>query len=289
MKAKAELGFWKLAKSCFWVLTFIRLSLGKKQVTIQSWCFFRFADVFGLDLADVKTFLDEIPKVPKSAFRDLKDAELSDLESNSDGSERSFPVQPPLGPPPVSPMPKSSLATPTFSPLFSQPSGTPDFFNRLRDQKVKLESAYMCDISTVKGVVRVVNLDFHKSVFAKYSLDEWETSADVQAAYMPGSCDGFSDKFVFTIDLSCIKGQVGKKVHFCICFTCSSNQYWDNNNGRNYIFQCFGAPNVQRSSAPIPTSMTSKPYQQQVKPLPSHYGMSQSPSAINDDPWQRYL
>ena len=44
---------------------------------------FRFADVFGLDLADVKTFLDEVPRVPRSAFRDLKDAELSDIESDS--------------------------------------------------------------------------------------------------------------------------------------------------------------------------------------------------------------
>jgi len=55
--------------------------------------YFRFADVFGLDLADVKTFLDEVPRVPKSAFRDLKDAELSDIESDS-GSEFQYPVQP---------------------------------------------------------------------------------------------------------------------------------------------------------------------------------------------------
>ena len=46
----------------------------------------------------MKTFLDEIPKVPKSAFSDLKDAELSDLEStdSGSGSERGiFPVHPP--------------------------------------------------------------------------------------------------------------------------------------------------------------------------------------------------
>ena len=110
--------------------------------------FFRFADVFGLDLADVKTFLDEVPKVPKSAFQDLKDAELSDLDSDS-GSDRAFPVQPPSGPPishqhgghnsrktgPYS-------AVPTFSPLFSQPSGNSDFFNKLRDRKVILENAF---------------------------------------------------------------------------------------------------------------------------------------------------
>lgn len=31
----------------------------------------RFADVLGLDLADVRTFLDEVPKIPKSAYEDL--------------------------------------------------------------------------------------------------------------------------------------------------------------------------------------------------------------------------
>ena len=48
--------------------------------------FSRFADVLGLDLDEVKTFLDEIPKVPKSAYNDLKDAELSDLESSASDS-----------------------------------------------------------------------------------------------------------------------------------------------------------------------------------------------------------
>ena len=48
--------------------------------------FFRFADVLGLDLDEVKTFLDEIPKVPKSAYNDLKDAELSDYESSASDS-----------------------------------------------------------------------------------------------------------------------------------------------------------------------------------------------------------
>ena len=218
--------------------------------------------------------------MPKSAFRDLKDAELSDLESDS-GSERTFPVHPVTVPPLGTIRP---VSTSIFSALFSQPSGSADFFNRLRDQKVKLESAYMCDLNTVKGIVRVVNLDFHKSVEIKYSMDDWVTSGSVPGAYLPGSCDGFSDKFSFTIDISSIKGQVGKKVHFCICFSCCNNQYWDNNNGRNYTFQCFGAPiTVQRNA------ISKKSQEIGYKPGQFNYGMSQSPSAMSDDPWQRYL
>ena len=48
--------------------------------------FFRFADIFGLDLEDVKMYLDEVPRVPKSAFQDLKDAEISDVDSDSSTS-----------------------------------------------------------------------------------------------------------------------------------------------------------------------------------------------------------
>ena len=60
----------------------------KTKIATKIWyCFFfRFADVLGLDLDEVKTFLDEIPKVPKSAYNDLKDAELSDLESSASDS-----------------------------------------------------------------------------------------------------------------------------------------------------------------------------------------------------------
>lgn len=190
-----------------------------------------------MDLADVKTFFDEIPKVPKSAFQGLKDAELSDLDSDS-GSDQAFPVQPPSGPLPQEAI--RPLLAPIFSPLFSQPRGSPDFFNKLRDLKVSLENAYMSDLTTVKGIVKVVNLDYHKSIYVHYTLDDWSTTSDTSASYMSGSSDGFSDKFVFNIDINSIKGLVGRKIQFCICFTCSNNQYWDNNSGKNYIFQCFG-------------------------------------------------
>lgn len=246
-------------------------------------------------MADVKTFLDEIPKVPRSAFQDLKDAELSDLDSDS-GSERTFPVLPPVGPPTsANATPSQPSKVPTFSPLFNQPSGSSDFFNRLRDQKVSLESAYMSDLSTIKGIVRVVNLDFHKSVFARYTLDDWATTSDATGAYMSGSCDGFSDKFTFTIDVSSIKGQAGKKVHFSICFSCSNNQYWDNNSNKNYTFQCFGTPPVRSSSAPVTassrtTTASRSPVMPAYRPSAQHYQPSaSSPSTMCDDPWGRFM
>ena len=263
--------------------------------------YFRFADVFGLDLADVKTFLDEVPRVPKSAFRDLKDAELSDIESDS-GSEFQFQVQPPSGPPTLPSF--SAPSTPTIAPLFNQPSSSTSFFNTLRDRKVCLESAYMGDLKTVRGTARVVNLDFNKKVVVRYTTDDWQTTSDVDGVYMNGSCDGFSDKFVFSIDYSNISGMVGKRLQFCIKFECAGNEYWDSNAGKNYVFQCFGPSPLSSSFGKSPLDRkwsppTSAPLP--VAPPPvnlassfhrgatHHYsGLTQSP-AMHEDPWLRYL
>jgi protein phosphatase 1 regulatory subunit 3A/B/C/D/E len=254
-------------------------------VVLLRFFFFRFADLMGLDLADVKTFLDEVPRVPKSAFSDLKDAELSDLDSDS-GSERTFPVQPPSGPP----VRKTSLTSnSTLGPLFNQPCGNPDFFNRLRDSKILLENAHMSDSKNVKCVVRVVNLDFHKQVIARYTTDEWVTTTDVSGAYLPGSCDGFSDKFSIVIDASNIIGSAGKKVHFCLKYQCGSNEYWDSNLGKNYTFMCYGPSTVSQLPHQQPSlRSTPVPFRQHQLPPMMHQTMSQSP-AMGDDPWQRYL
>ena len=266
--------------------------------------FFRFADVFGLDLADVKTFLDEVPRVPRSAFRDLKDAELSDIESDS-GSEHHFPVQPPTGPPTLPSF--NAPSTPTIAPLFNQPSGSSGFFNNLRDKKVSLESAYMSDLKTIKGTIRVVNLDFNKKVVVRYTTDDWKTTSDVDGVYLNGSCDGFSDKFTFSIDYSGIAGSVGKRLQFCLKFECAGNDYWDNNSGRNYVFQCFGPSPV--ASYLSTSSSFKRPAEPRKKSTPISAPVATTPSAprgtsgnnnnpfttfshspaMNDDPWLRYL
>ncbi|EDX11056.1 GD12289 [Drosophila simulans] len=135
----------------------------------------RFADVLGLDLADVKTFLDEIPTIPKSAFEDLEI-----LESE----------------PPLQLGPKSDKL---LMPLFQQPGGLPKFLDAVREKQVSLENAAVTDNinQTISGSVRVRNLDFHKSVHIRYSLDGWRSYADLQANYVENSCDGFSYIFTF--------------------------------------------------------------------------------------------
>ncbi|CAH1129716.1 unnamed protein product [Ceutorhynchus assimilis] len=191
----------------------------------------RFADVLGLDLADVRTFLDEIPKVPKSAYTDLSDVDLS--ESSSDLSNITNGLK------------FHGLKIERFLlPLFEQPAGSPNFLDKVRDNQVCLENALVEDpiLFKIKGTVRVKNLDFNKSVHIRYTLDSWKTFADVQAIYVNNSCDGFSDRFSFTIYAHTLS--VGQKIELACRFQCKGCQYWDNNGGKNYVFQCLpGATN----------------------------------------------
>ncbi|XP_018320728.1 glycogen-binding subunit 76A isoform X1 [Agrilus planipennis] len=192
----------------------------------------RFADVLGLDLADVRTFLDEIPKIPVSAYEDLKDAEFNSVPQSVIQSTLGYTV--------------ASVAQPDriLMSLFQQPGGQPDFLDRVRDKIVCLENAMVKDPIdlSIAGTVRVRNLDFNKSVHIRYTLDGWKTFADLQATYVPNSCDGFSDKFTFLIYAHTLA--VGQRLEFAIRFHCKGFQYWDNNNGVNYIFQCLPGNNV---------------------------------------------
>lgn len=174
----------------------------------------RFADVLGLDLADVRTFLDEVPKVPKSAFEDL------DVTIPSQALQ--------LGPP----------LEKVLVPLFQQPGSLPGFLERLRDRQVCLESAAVTDpVSlTITGCVRVRNLDFHKSVHIRYSLDNWRSYSDLTASYVENSCDGFSDKFSFMMFGNSM--QIGQRVEMAVRFQAKGEQFWDSNYGTNYCFQC---------------------------------------------------
>lgn len=184
----------------------------------------RFADVLGLDLADVKTFLDEVPTIPKSAYEDLHGIELSSSPVFESALNRIAMV---------TPKPEKVLI-----PLFQQPSVQPNFLDRVRNNNVCLESAYVSDSAffAITGLVRVKNIDFHKSVYVRYSIDKWRSFSDLQARYIPNSCDGFSDKFNFVLYAHTLAP--GQRLEFAVRFHTAGAQYWDSNGGNNYIFEC---------------------------------------------------
>ncbi|XP_012536612.1 uncharacterized protein LOC105836848 [Monomorium pharaonis] len=214
----------------------------------------RFADKLGLDLADVRMFLDEIPKIPNSAYSDLSYDNIFRPDSNSentastcdnwcdryqnDGRRQS-----------TSTIPRKIDRM--LVPLFQQPGGMSNFLDIVRERLVCLENVVVQDPTTltVQGTVRVINLDFHKSVHVRYTLNSWRNFSDLQATYVPNSCDGFSDKFSFI--LYCHTLLVGQRLEFAVRFQCKGAQHWDNNAGANYCFQCLPASSSSTGYIPI--------------------------------------
>lgn len=209
----------------------------------------RFADKLGLDLADVRTFLDEIPKIPNSAYSDLIYDDIFRPQQDNGSPDRVAAT--------TSNHPwcdryqdddrrRSMSAIPRkldrmLVPLFQQPGGMANFLDLVRERRVCLENILVQDPVTlaIQGTVRVINLDFHKSVHIRYTLNSWRNFSDLQATYVPNSCDGFSDKFTFV--LYCHTLLVGQKLEFAVRFQCKGAQHWDNNAGANYCFQCLPA------------------------------------------------
>ncbi|XP_044735816.1 glycogen-binding subunit 76A [Chrysoperla carnea] len=199
----------------------------------------RFADVLGLDLADVRTYLDEIPKIPTSAYEDLNVLDLCVNSCDQDTCLNSLTDQ-------IDSMYCRQKPEKVLVPLFQQPGGETDFIERVRQRQCCLENACVQDnVSlSIAGTVRVRNIDFNKSVHIRYTLDSWKTYSDLQATYVQKSCDGFSDKFTFL--LYCHTLDIGQRIEFAIRYTTSNLDFWDNNAGKNYCFQCL--PSVNNSA-----------------------------------------
>ncbi|XP_063951502.1 glycogen-binding subunit 76A-like isoform X2 [Lytechinus pictus] len=117
---------------------------------------------------------------------------------------------------------------------FEQPGGRPDFLQRLCQQNICLENAMISDM-TIIGTIKVRNLDFCKEVRVRYSWDNWATHANIMARYVAGSCDGPTDRFSFGFTIPRRYVGVGDRVFFAVFYKVANQEYWDNNNGFNYM------------------------------------------------------
>lgn len=111
---------------------------------------------------------------------------------------------------------------------FAQPGTEPDFFDRVRSQKVCLESL-RSERRTLHGVVRVSNIAYEKSVSVRWTVDKWQNCHESRATYIPCSSDGQTDSFAFEMPVN------GEDVEFAIRYQCNGQEHWDNNKGRNYV------------------------------------------------------
>eukprot|EP00045_Choanoeca_perplexa_P020398 m.4268 g.4268 ORF g.4268 m.4268 type:complete len:302 (-) comp6815_c0_seq1:156-1061(-) len=124
-----------------------------------------------------------------------------------------------------------------------------------RVNKVILESVNL-RLPHVFLAVRVANVAFAKKVTIRMTTDNWQTYDDVAAAWVSGSLEDDTERFVATLTLP--NYRLIKTVDFCICFQANDQEFWDANDGLNYHLKA-GAV-AKRAISPPATRGTFQSY-----------------------------
>ncbi|XP_027515224.1 protein phosphatase 1 regulatory subunit 3A [Corapipo altera] len=166
-----------------------------------------FADAFGFDLVSVKEFnIWEFPNTGQD----------NDIEDEVFPQDEYF-----------------------FSQLFTLPPSQEELLQKVREQKVMLESILLLPgITCMNGIIRVLNISFEKQVYVRTTLNNWLSYYDILAEFMPNSCGNETDQFCFKISLVPPYQKDGVKVEFCIRYETSVGTFWANNDDKNYTLIC---------------------------------------------------
>ncbi|XP_018602632.2 uncharacterized protein LOC108931372 [Scleropages formosus] len=167
-----------------------------------------FADAFGLDLVSVKEF--DSWNTPKKWADNLLD------DDRGEDSAEYFLLC-----------------------LFTVPSTAEELMEKLADQKIELEHVELLpETVALRGIIRVMNLCFEKRVYVRSTLDGWDTHMDLLADFIPGSSDGETDRFSFTLRLVPPCKEERSRVEFCLRYETVFGTFWANNGGVNYVLFC---------------------------------------------------
>lgn len=123
---------------------------------------------------------------------------------------------------------------------FPQPaSDYVDFRRKLDQEKVSLENVIVKESEEcVLGTIKVKNLSFHKEVIVRSTSDDWKTSEDTFCTFVNNNAGlGNNGHYVLydTFSFKLTLPPKSKRIEFCVCFRCNDEEYWDNNDGKNYI------------------------------------------------------
>uniref|UniRef100_A0A3Q1K8T4 CBM21 domain-containing protein n=1 Tax=Anabas testudineus TaxID=64144 RepID=A0A3Q1K8T4_ANATE len=150
---------------------------------------------------------------------------------------------------------------------FSLPLPTEELLIKVRDQKVVLEKIELLPGTTIiKGVIRVLNISFSKTVYVRTTLDTWSSHFDLLAEYIPGSSDGLMDCFMFKITLVPPFGEQGTRVDFCLRYETPVGIFWSNNDNRNYVLFFYTLPGSKCCQGHLIHACYREPYNFQCHP-----------------------
>lgn len=106
----------------------------------------------------------------------------------------------------------------------------------VRSNKVEVEQISPVDDEPLafSGVIRVLNISFHKAVYIRSTMDNWATYFDHPADYVLGSNDGDTDQFSFKLCFAPPYTTHGSRIEFVVRYETSGGDYWANNSSLNY-------------------------------------------------------
>ncbi|XP_066582300.1 protein phosphatase 1 regulatory subunit 3C-like isoform X2 [Prorops nasuta] len=127
-------------------------------------------------------------------------------------------------------------APPPWQLTFPQPaSDYLAFRHKLDQENVSLENVILREPEqSLVGTIKVRNLAYNKEVAVRTSSDSWQTHEDVTCSYVeqPGSpVLILYDTFRFRLNLPVNSN----KIEFCVRFKTDGQEFWDNNDGNNYV------------------------------------------------------
>ncbi|XP_032446146.1 protein phosphatase 1 regulatory subunit 3A isoform X1 [Xiphophorus hellerii] len=120
-------------------------------------------------------------------------------------------------------------------PEFHVPSGGV-LLQAVRSNKVEVEriSPLEDEPLAFSGVIRVLNISFHKAVYIRSTMDSWGTYFDHPAEYVFGSNVDNTDQFSFKLSFAPPYTTHGSRIEFVVRYETSVGDYWANNFSRNY-------------------------------------------------------
>eukprot|EP00794_Sanderia_malayensis_P017717 gene17717-19488_t len=103
---------------------------------------------------------------------------------------------------------------------------------RVERDNVSLENM-TTDARKIRIVCKVKNISYHKTVSIRFTFDKWTSFTEAIAEHASHSWDGRTDQFQIEINVP----KRANNVAFAIRYQTDSSEFWDNNNGENYIVQ----------------------------------------------------
>ncbi|XP_011475772.1 protein phosphatase 1 regulatory subunit 3A isoform X2 [Oryzias latipes] len=126
---------------------------------------------------------------------------------------------------------------PTYSlhPEFQTPSHGA-LLHVVRKNKVEVEHIAPSedDPLAFRGVIRVLNVSFHKAVYIRSTMDDWATYFDHPAEYVQGSHNEDTDQFSFKLCFAPPFTNHGSRIEFVVRYETAEGDFWANNSSLNY-------------------------------------------------------